>query len=124
MSRSISVGALGMAYPARVVWDDPRFYVADALNHRVLVWNGFPTGSADGADFALGQPNLSSAVANSGGRSASTLDTPLGLAIGDGGRLYVLDWRSNRILWWDDPSTSGSENSVHALAGAPLKSYA
>jgi uncharacterized protein (TIGR03437 family) len=53
-----------MSDPVSVTSDGRRLYVADLGYNRVLVWNSIPTSNAAPADLALGQPNLTSAIAN------------------------------------------------------------
>jgi hypothetical protein len=50
--------------PISVTTDGTRLYVADLGYNRVLIWNRIPTSNAASADVALGQPNLTSALAN------------------------------------------------------------
>jgi hypothetical protein len=83
-----------------VASDGTNHLVVDSLNHRALVWTTWPVADGEAADFALGQPDLVSGVPNNGGRSASTLDDPVGASIDDG-RLAIADESNNRILIWD-----------------------
>jgi hypothetical protein len=93
--------------PRMVFSDGTRLFVADYFNNRILVWNSMPTANGQAADFALGQPNLTSSTANNGGRSASTLSGPLGI-FSDGTRLFIADQNNNRILIWNSmPTSSG-----------------
>lgn len=68
--------------PASVAIGANRLFVADALNHRVLIWDSVPTTSATWATWVLGQPEFSTAVRAYGGASwrvparAPTLSTP------------------------------------------------
>jgi hypothetical protein len=83
-------------------------FVSDEYNSRVLVWNTIPTAPA-AATFALGQPsggtNLTTAVSNNGGISASTLSNPWGVAVGNG-QLVVSDLFNNRVLVWNTVPTA------------------
>src|SRR5439155_9414536 len=53
-----------MSDPVSVSSDGRRLFVADLGYNRVLIWNGIPTANGAPADIALGQPNLTSAIAN------------------------------------------------------------
>ena len=53
-----------MSDPVSVTSDGRRLFVADLGYNRVLVWNSIPTSNAAPADLALGQPDLTSAIAN------------------------------------------------------------
>jgi hypothetical protein len=84
-----------------------KLFIADSGNNRVMVYNTLPTASGASANFALGQPNLTSGTANNGGISASTLSNPRGV-YSDGTRVFVADTGNNRILVWNTmPTTSG-----------------
>jgi hypothetical protein len=74
-----------------------RLYVVDAANHRILYWHAIPTRNQAPADGVIGQPNLDTGLANNGGLSASTLQSPSGvLDVGD--VLYVTDMGNHRLL--------------------------
>jgi trimeric autotransporter adhesin len=80
--------------------------VADNINHRVLIWNTFPSVNGKAADVVLGQPNFTSSTFNNGGVSASTLRSPTGVTF-VGSKLFVADQLNNRMLLWNTtPSTN------------------
>lgn len=87
--------------------DGTSLFVSDAQNHRVLVYNPLPTANTPAASFALGQPNLTTATANTGGTSPATLNNPAGLAI-SGTRLAVADRGNHRVLLWNAIPTAGN----------------
>ena len=87
-------------------------YVSDTEHHRVLGWadadalaNGAP------ADLVIGQADMTAFGCNrqafDGGitppATLSSLCQPTGLAVDDGGRLYVADAGNCRVLVFDDP---------------------
>lgn len=83
--------------------------VADAWNHRVLIWHRRPTASHAPPDVVLGQADFRSVGANRGGDAptASTLFWPYGV-YWDGARLWVSDTGNRRVLLWDGlPSSNG-----------------
>jgi len=49
-----------------VTSDGTRLFVTDLGHNRVLVWNSIPNANGAAADFALGQPDLTSATPNYG----------------------------------------------------------
>ena len=77
--------------------------LADAWNHRVLIWRDLPTDHQQPADRVLGQRDFTSVVANQGRDrpSASTLYWPYGVACIDG-RLVVCDTGNRRLLIWHE----------------------
>ncbi len=56
--------ANNMQTPVSVTTDGKRMYVADLGQNRILIWNSIPTTSGASADLALGQPDLTTAIAN------------------------------------------------------------
>jgi hypothetical protein len=75
--------------------------VADAWNHRVLLWHGLPRSRNQPADIVLGQADFTGGTANRGGDpAADTLNWCYGVALCDG-RLIVADTGNRRVLVWD-----------------------
>lgn len=76
--------------------------VADAWNHRVLIWHGRPSGDNQPADLVLGQQDFHCVESNRGGAEAGadSLFWPFGVAW-DGTRLWVADTGNRRVLIWD-----------------------
>lgn len=75
--------------------------VADAWNHRVLIWHTRPTQSHQPPDLVLGQADFTSGESNRGADhpGASTLFWPYCVAW-DGARLWVADTGNRRVLMW------------------------
>lgn len=99
-----------------------RLYIADALNNRVLEYTDPRTDST--ADRVFGQANFTTATANTGGRSAATLQDPAGVACDAKGNLYVSDRLNHRVLRYDlaqaDLSVSATVAPTAATIGAAL----
>ncbi|MBE7367538.1 hypothetical protein [Ramlibacter pallidus] len=73
--------------------------IADTSNHRVLVWNTFPTTSFQPADAVLGQANFTT---NAAGTAADRVNLPHGVKfVGD--KLLVNDRFNNRVLVLQSP---------------------
>jgi NHL repeat len=84
--------------------------VADAWNHRVLIWLARPERSNALADVVLGQADFASGEANGGHTTASaqSLFWPYGVHW-DGARLWVADTGNRRVLMWHGvPMSNGS----------------
>jgi len=98
----------GMRWPHAVAGTDDVLLLADAGNHRVLVWSLPPTASRP-ADHVLGQPGPTSAGEwPYGPQGPSRMRFPYSLAT-DGGRLAVSDTANNRVLLWRGiPVTDGA----------------
>jgi len=76
-------------------------WVSDSANNRVLKYPpaSLVTGGA-GATVVLGQLSLMTGTANQGGLSATSLNSPQGIAFGLTGVLIVADGSNNRVLMY------------------------
>lgn len=102
-------GAATLNVPTGIVACGAGLAVADAWNHRVLVWWRAPTASHVAADIVLGQEDFSAVDANRGAENAAadSLFWPYGLHW-DGERLWVADTGNRRVLMWRGvPQRSG-----------------
>ncbi len=97
--------------------DGTKLYVSDTLNHRVLIWNTIPTVNQTAANVVLGQPDFVGSTPNNGGRSAQTLNTPVGL-FGDGAQLFVADNANHRVLIWNTIPTV-NQTAADVVLGQP-----
>jgi uncharacterized protein (TIGR03437 family) len=84
------------------------FYVSDTNNNRILIWRDATTfHSGDPADLVIGQPNLTTALANvdsPGQKPTNTsLAGPRGIALDSAGNLWVADAGNNRVLRYPRP---------------------
>ncbi len=101
---SNSVSASTLQNPQGVWTDGMRVVVADTGNHRVLIWNSFPTSDGQSASLWLGQ---GSATANTAGSGASGMSSP-SRVFSDGTSLFVSDSGNHRVLFWKKfPTQSG-----------------
>lgn len=95
--------------------DGTALYVPDTANHRVLMWDAFPTANAQAANRVLGQVNATSNTANRGGSiSLATMDAPSGVASA-GGRVVVADRYNHRVLLWNSPPTATGQAADSVL---------
>ncbi len=116
--------------PVSVTSDGQRLIVSDLGHNRVLIWNSIPTSNGVAANVVIGQPNMTSAVANntpalcdaigedsSGnprypGRCGATINFPR-YALSDGRRLFVADGGNDRVLVFNAiPTTNGAKAEV------------
>ncbi len=96
---------LGVA--AAIAGSSTRVAVVDSGNHRVLLWDTLPSMSGASASRALGQGNGTTAGANAGGVSLSSLSGPTAVYT-DGTRIAVTDTENHRVLLWNSwPQASG-----------------
>jgi hypothetical protein len=75
--------------------------VADAWNHRVLIWHKLPEDSNVPADLVLGQANFTDNQPNRGSHqpAAYTMHWPYGIFYHQG-KLFVADTGNRRLLIW------------------------
>ena len=82
--------------------------VADAWNHRILIWRTVPQTHNQPADTILGQSNSTDCEANRGNDKpdAATMHWPYGVAAVNGA-LVVCDSGNRRVLIFNDPQETG-----------------
>lgn len=106
----------GMFYPTGLASDGTRLFVSDRAQHRILVWDTFPTQSGQQADRELGQSTGSGVLPNRGQGSFATvadgLFLPTALVL-DGTSLFVADTENNRVLRWDDVNAAPTLGRVY-----------
>lgn len=91
----------GLHLPCGVAVYDGRLVVADAWNHRLLVWNAVPQSDFAAPDLVIGQPDPDGYEANAGGAlSAGVLHWPYGFDLVDG-VFWIADTGNRRLVGWD-----------------------
>jgi len=102
-------GAATFNVPTGIAATKTILAVADAWNHRVLIWHGLPETGNQPADVVLGQADFGSMLANRGGEpGANTLNWCYGVTIA-GPRLIVCDTGNRRVLVWNEiPRQNGT----------------
>jgi hypothetical protein len=96
--------ACSLMYPSGIWSDGQRLVVADAWNHRVLVWHSFPTQNGQPADVVIGQPDFASNLPNVKGVGARPSAQSLNWCYGvfsDGTHLWIADTGNRRVLYFD-----------------------
>ncbi len=77
-------------------------FVCDEANNRVLRFSSAAAAtSGAAAEAVFGQPDLTTATANTGGLSATSLSDPVGIFVDSNGALWVADAGNNRVLRFD-----------------------
>ncbi len=116
--------ATGMYNPLDVATNGTKVAVADSSNHRVLIWNAFPTANGQAPSIVIGQPDFTSANSNQGGSvSSRTLERPYSVAT-DGKRLAVADNGNNRVLVWNTWPTITNQAADLVVGQANLNASA
>ena len=89
-----------LSYPKEIYSDGTRLFIADAANHRVLIFNRIPTSNNTAPDVILGQLNFPWSV------------------FSDGTRLFISDWGNNRVLIYNSiPASNGAVPDI--VVGQP-----
>lgn len=103
----------GLHLPCGIAEIHGRLYVADAWNHRVLVWDSVPTASGTHPDGVIGQDGVAGQLKNRGGPIGPRgLDCPYGLAVVEGD-LWITDTQNRRVLVHDGvPSRDAAPRGV------------
>lgn len=121
-----TVDAQSLRGPQGVWFQNGKFFVADTMNHRVLIWNSIPSQNEQPADIVLGQANFNVAEQPSTdpdpdrqtyNAQSNTLLNPVS-ATSDGIRLYVSDLGHNRVLIWNSIPTQ-NQQAADVVLGQP-----
>jgi hypothetical protein len=112
-------GAATLNVPTGIAATPDILVVADAWNHRVLIWHGLPEKNNRPADIVLGQADFRTTLPNRGGAPrADTLNWCYGVTI-SGGALVVCDTGNRRVLIWEKiPTTNGKPADLVLGQGA------
>lgn len=115
------VTANSLQYPSGIWSDGEKLIIADAWNHRVLIWNQFPTQNGQAADVVLGQPDFHHNQPNIKGigsnPSEKSLNWPYGV-FSDGFHLWICDTGNRRILFYNQIPNENF-TSADAVVGKP-----
>ncbi|MDH5727626.1 MAG: hypothetical protein OEZ58_01365 [Gammaproteobacteria bacterium] len=108
-----NTGGLGpnsLNFPTAIWSDGTKLVVSDSSNHRVLIWNSFPSLNAQDADIVLGQTSMYTNTSNQGGSaSATSLNNPYEGLHSLNGQLAVADTNNHRVLIWQNFPTTNAQ---------------
>lgn len=98
-----AVSASSLQYPSGIWTNGEKLIVADAWNHRVLIWHTLPTSNCQPADVVIGQRDFESNLPNVVGigkpPTAHTLNWPYGV-FSNGTELWIADTGNRRVLYF------------------------
>jgi hypothetical protein len=107
-----------LQYPSGIWTDGQKLIVADAWNHRVLIWNSFPKSNNQPSDVVLGQDDFSGNQPNKKGvnevPSANSLYWPYGITVWNG-KLFVADTGNRRVLVFNSIPLISGANADHVI---------
>lgn len=100
--------ASSLQYPSGIWTDGTKLIVADAWNHRVLIWHSLPSKHGQKADVLIGQKDFINNLPNVEGLSkpcsAQSLYWPYGV-YSNGTELWVADTGNRRVLYYQSIPT-------------------
>jgi uncharacterized protein (TIGR03437 family) len=111
--RRVATDSKSMRGPQGVWIQGGKLFVADTMNHRVLIWNNIPSANDAAADIVIGQKDfnvtpvtdLTQATVTP---TAENLLNPVSVST-DGQRMYVADLGHNRVLIWNSIPTRNAQ---------------
>jgi hypothetical protein len=101
--------------------DGTRLAVADYSNHRVLLWDTFPTTNGQAADRVLGQPDFVTSTYNNGGSNRRLRFPAQPLIVN--GKLLVADYRNSRVLVWNSWPTANHQAADSVIGQSSLSAH-
>jgi len=94
---------------------DGKLLLSDRGNHRILIYNEFPTEDGASADIVIGQDDFE---IESAGLSDFEFNIPIGITVSPQGELAVGDYSNNRVLIFNEiPTENGA--SADIVLGQP-----
>lgn len=105
-----NISASTLQYPSGIWTDGEKLIVADAWNHRVLIWHTMPAQHGQAADVVIGQKDFISNQPNIEGLSkpcsAQSLYWPYGV-YSNGKELWIADTGNRRVVYFEKiPATN------------------
>ncbi|GBF80901.1 hypothetical protein [Aphanothece sacrum] len=118
-----------MRWPhALAIWQN-NLVLADAGNHRLMIWDGIPNNNNIPCQIVLGQSNFTGAELNQGGYlpASNSLSMPYGVAVSDEW-LMAADTANSRLLGWKNVprmgvSAQGLTGQIHFASKSENRSY-
>ncbi|HYL58049.1 MAG TPA: NHL repeat-containing protein [Candidatus Acidoferrales bacterium] len=101
----------GLCAPGALTFDPAgNLYVAESFSNRVLEYNAADLASAGpAAHLVFGQGGIfTTSTCNKGGRTASSLCGPRGVASDGAGNIYIADGNNHRVLEYNTPLDANS----------------
>ncbi|GAA5042085.1 hypothetical protein GCM10011506_44780 [Marivirga lumbricoides] len=90
--------------------DGNKLIVADAQNHRILIWNTVPTSNNQPANVVIGQTNFTNRTS---GTADNKFDRPTDVQVTPSGKMIVTDRNNNRVLIFNKiPTTNNASADV------------
>lgn len=98
--------------------DGVSLLIADTGNHRVLVWDTFPTSNGEPADWVIGQPDMGAAVAE---LNQNSLNSPLSV-YSNRAQIFVADTGNARVLMFNNFPAANEMNADTVIGQADFVS--
>ncbi|MFA5936625.1 MAG: NHL repeat-containing protein [Candidatus Paceibacterota bacterium] len=108
-----SASATTLKTPTGVLLTNSKLIIVDSGNNRVLIYNTIPTSNGASADVVIGQADMITGTANTGSRSAATLNSPKSVYSDNGTRLFIADTSNHRVLIYNSiPVANGASANI------------
>lgn len=88
--------------------DGNKLIVADAMNHRILIWNTVPTSNNQPANVVIGQTNFTNRTS---GTADNKFNRPTDVQVTPSGKMIVTDRNNNRVLIFNTIPTSNNASA-------------
>lgn len=100
--------AVQLRRPYRVRVFGSKIYASDTDNHRIKVWNSFPTSGVHGvaSDYVIGFSN----TASTNGAAQNRLQSPMGITI-SGTSVIVADYNNHRLMGYNSIPLADASNA-------------
>ena len=120
-----------LSYPSGIWSDGTRLIVADDYNHRILIWNTFPTSNFTPANVVLGQGDFTNNTENDDDQDGTADAAPTARTLyypyfldSNGTQLFVTDTNNNRVLIWNSIPTVSFTPANGVLGQGDFTHYA
>jgi hypothetical protein len=100
---------------------DGKLLLSDRGNHRILIYNKFPTENGASADIVIGQDDFTTGTV---GLSDSTFNIPVGITVSPKGELAVGDFSNSRVLIFKSIPTENNAKADFVLGQPDFSSNA
>lgn len=99
----VSANSQTIGYATSVYIHRNKIYVSDGVNARILIYSTIPTSNFAAADLVLGQPDMTTVGANTGGVSKTSLNTYIEGLYVDDSKIIIGDPNNHRVLILNTP---------------------
>lgn len=111
-----------LSFPSNLLIQGTKLFVADSDNNRILIWNTLPSIDQEAAQIAMGQPDLITGTADTGGISAKAFEWAASID-SNGTVVVATDYYNNRVLIWNSIPMASDSSAAVVLGQADMTSF-